>query len=109
MRNGGEVLNAIGSEPDMLTLTDNASTIISDITTQIPEASGLRFTTEAGGDQPAFEVAPAAQAEPGDQVVEQGGAVVYLDENASTQLDDKVLDAGVDETGNVQFALGVQG
>lgn len=91
----------------MLTLTDNASTIIGDIATQLPDASGLRITSEAG-DQPAFEVAPAASAEPGDQVVEQGGATVFLDGAAAQQLDDKVLDAAVDETGNVQFALGVQ-
>ena len=91
----------------MLTLTDNASTIISDIATQLPDASGLRITSEAG-DQPAFEVSPASAAEPGDQVVEQGGATVFLDDSAAEQLDDKVLDAAVDETGNVQFALGVQ-
>ncbi len=92
----------------MLTLTDNASTIISDIATQLPDASGLRITSESG-DQPAFEVAPAAAAEPGDQVVEQGGATVFLDQPSAQELDDKVLDAAVDETGNVQFALGVRG
>ena len=91
----------------MLTLTDNASTIISDISTQLPDTNGLRITSE-GGDQPAFGVAPAAAAEPGDQVVEQGGATVFLDDAAATELDDKVLDAAVDETGNVQFALTLQ-
>lgn len=90
----------------MLTLTDNASTIINDIATQIPEASGLRISS---GGSDAFEVAPAAAAEPGDQVVEQGGATVFLNEAASEQLDDKILDAAVDQTGNVQFALGLQG
>ena len=89
----------------MLTLTDNASTIINDIATQIPEASGLRISS---GEGDAFEVAPAAAAEPGDQVVEQGGATVFLNEAASVQLDDKILDAAVDQTGNVQFALGLQ-
>jgi Fe-S cluster assembly iron-binding protein IscA len=92
----------------MLTLTDNASTIVKDIAEQIPDASGLRITSEAGGDQPSFEVAPAAAAEPGDQTVEQGGATVFLDESASLQLDDKVLDAAVDQAGGVQFALMVQ-
>ncbi len=92
----------------MLTLTDNASTIISDIATQLPDANGLRITG-GEGDSPTFEVAPALDAEPGDQTVEQDGARVFLDETASVQLDDKVLDAAVDQTGNVQFALGLQG
>ena len=92
----------------MLTLTENASTIVTNITEQIPDASGLRITTEQG-DQPSFEVAPAGAAEPGDQTVEQDGATIYLDESASAQLDDKILDAAVDEGGGVQFALGIQG
>ena len=109
MRNGGEVLTTIGSEP-MLTLTDNASTLIGDIAQQIPDASGLRITSGQVDGQPAFEVTPVATAEPGDQVVEQGGATVYLDEAAATELDDKVLDAAVDQsTGSVQFGLAAQG
>jgi Fe-S cluster assembly iron-binding protein IscA len=92
----------------MLTLTENASTIISDIADQIPDASGLRISA-GDSDEPTFEVAPAPEALPGDQTVEQDGATVFLDQNASLQLDDKVLDAAVDQTGNVQFALGLQG
>ena len=92
----------------MLTLTDNASTIVKEISNQIPEAAGLRITSE-NADQPAFEVEPAAGAEPGDEVVEQDGATIYLDEASSLQLDDKVLDAAVDQSGGVQFALAVQG
>ena len=91
----------------MLTLTDNASTIISDIADQIPEASGLRISA-GEGDQPTFEVAPAEEPLPGDATLEQDGATVFLDENASVQLDDKVLDAAVDQSGNVEFAIGLQ-
>jgi iron-sulfur cluster assembly protein len=46
--------------------------------------------------------------EPGDQVVEQSGATVYLESQAADVLSDKILDAGIDEAGNVQFALGQQ-
>jgi Fe-S cluster assembly iron-binding protein IscA len=92
----------------MLTLTDNASTIISDIADQIPEANGLRISA-GEGDQPTFEVAPAEEPLPGDATLEQDGATVFLDENASVQLDDKVLDAAVDQSGNVEFAIGLQG
>ena len=59
-------------------------------------------------DQGGFGISPAEQAEAGDQVVEQAGATVFLETQAAEVLDDKILDAGVDEAGNVQFALGQQ-
>ena len=68
----------------MLTLTDNATAIVNEITTQpgLSEDAGLRITS-APTPEPSFEVTAAAQGEPGDQVVEQGGATVYLDESAA--------------------------
>ena len=92
----------------MLILTDNASAVVKGFADQIPEATGLRIT---GGpsDAPALEVAPANDAEPGDAVLEQNGATVYLDESATQLLDDKVLDAAVDPEGKVEFALAQQG
>jgi iron-sulfur cluster assembly protein len=92
----------------MLTLTDNARTIVREISSQIPDASGLRITSESA-EQPSFEVEPAASAEPGDEVLEQDGATIFLDEASSLQLGDKVLDAEVDQSGGVQFALTLQG
>jgi iron-sulfur cluster assembly protein len=94
----------------MLTLTENATAIVNEITTRpgLSEAAGLRITS-APTQEPSFEVTAAAQGEPGDQVVEHGGATVYLDETAARLLDDKVLDAAVDRSGQVEFALGVQG
>ena len=84
----------------MLTLTENASAIVNEITSQpgLAETAGLRITSDASP-EPAFEVTAAAQGEPGDQVVEQAGATVYLDETAAQLLDDKVLDAAVDRLG----------
>lgn len=94
----------------MLTLTENASTIVKDISSQpgLPDSAGLRITSEDSA-EPAFAVSAADHAEPGDQVVEQAGATVYLDETAAVMLDDKVLDAAVDPSGKVEFALGLQG
>lgn len=92
----------------MLTLTENAATIVTAIADQQgSEVTGLRITA---GDQPedSFAVATATGPEPDDQVLEQDGAQIYLDSPAAAQLDDKVLDAGVDTAGNVEFALGVQ-
>ncbi len=93
----------------MLTLTENAQNIVQQITTQpgFPESAGLRITSESQVD-PAFSVSAAEQAEPGDQVVQQEGATLYLDETAAVMLDDKVLDAAVDQQGQVEFALGLQ-
>lgn len=92
----------------MLTLTENASTIVKYVAEQSGgDAAGLRITADPGLDGN-LNVTPAAQAEPGDQVVEQEGATVFLDDQAAAILSDAVLDAGVDETGNVQFALGQQ-
>ncbi len=98
----------------MLTLTENASTIVKDITEQItaaegqPEA-GLRISTDTDSAETAFAVAAAGGPEPTDQVVEQDGVKVYLDQDTTAQLDDKILDASVDQGGNVSFALGLQG
>lgn len=101
-------LSSIGLESLVLTLTENASTIVKSITEQQAEteAAGLRIST--GEDSSAFAIAPAVQPEPGDQVVESNGATLYLDETASRELDDKVLDAGLDPSGAVQFAVGLQ-
>ncbi len=96
----------------MLTLTENASTIVKDLNDQIateqgqPDA-GLRITGE-DGPEPSFAVSAAEEPAATDLVVEQGGARVFLDETARTALDDKVLDASVDDAGNVAFALGLQ-
>jgi len=93
----------------MLTLTENASTIVKDIATQQggSESMGLRIS----GEDPThgLMVTAAEQPLPGDQTVTADGAVVYLDEPAAQRLDDQVLDASVDEAGRVQFALAPQG
>ena len=94
----------------MLTLTENASAIVNEITSQpgLNDSAGLRITNEGSTDA-SFAISAAETAEPGDQVVEQGGATVYLDESSAQLLDDKVLDAAVDPSGKVEFALAVQG
>lgn len=94
----------------MLTLTENASTVVKTVATQQlgSEDGGLRISSPDGAAAGSFAIAPALDAEPGDQVVESEGAKVFVDESASAALDDKVLDAQVDAEGNVQFRLGLQ-
>ncbi len=90
----------------MLTLTENASTIVKTLVDQnLPtEDAGLRFSQESGQES-ALTVTTAEQAEPGDEVVEKNGAKVFLDETAAVALGDQVLDAEVDDTGSVQFSI----
>ena len=90
----------------MLALTENVTEIVKQLAAEVPEISGLRIAAEADGQS--LSVSPADQPEPDDRVLEQDGATVYIDAPASEMLADKVLDGGVDEEGNLQFALAQQ-
>ena len=94
----------------MLTLTENASAVIKNIneSQEQPEGSGLRIVQQGEGQQAELALSAATSPEPGDKVVEEQGARVFLEETAAETLDDKVLDAQVDESGGVQFTLGIQ-
>ncbi|MBW1638485.1 MULTISPECIES: Fe-S cluster assembly protein HesB [Microbacterium] len=94
----------------MLTLTDNASAIVATLVNRQSDAddAGLRIHTAettgpAGESRLAVVVVPTP--EPQDQVIQVPGARVYLEEGAAIALDDKVLDAGVDDEGAVSFAV----
>ncbi|GAB3033300.1 hypothetical protein GCM10011376_31000 [Nocardioides flavus (ex Wang et al. 2016)] len=90
----------------MLALTENVTEIVKKLAEEVPEISALRIATEADGES--LSVSPADHAETDDQVIQQDGATVFVDGRASELLADKVLDGGVDEEGNIQFALGQQ-
>ena len=92
----------------MLTLTENASTVVKTLVDQQEApAAGLRISQDAP-DSPALHVIATQEPQPGDQVVEDGGAKVFLEETAALTLDDKVLDAQVDDAGGVQFTIAAQ-
>ena len=92
----------------MLTLTENASTVVKTLVEQQEAAvGGLRISQDAP-DSPALHVIPTQEPQPGDQVVEDGGAKVFLEETAAMTLDDKILDAQVDQNGGVQFTIAPQ-
>ena len=90
----------------MLALTENVTEIVNKLTEEVPGISALRIATERDGES--LSVSPAEAAAPDDVVLEQGGATIYVDQPASEFLADKILDGGVDEEGNIQFALGQQ-
>jgi Fe-S cluster assembly iron-binding protein IscA len=92
----------------MLTVTENARTIVQEITEKSdPDITALRISADASPEA-AFAVSAVTGAEPGDQTVQDGGATIHLDEAAAQQLDDKILDAAIDQNGSIQFSLAPQ-
>jgi iron-sulfur cluster assembly protein len=91
----------------VLTITDNAGVVVNDIVSRAvtTDTGGLRIV-EVPGDQFAVSVADA----PGstEVIAERAGARVFMDEPVAAVLDDKVLDAHVDEDGAVRFLIAPQ-
>jgi iron-sulfur cluster assembly protein len=96
-------------EQMMLTLTESAVTAIRNLTSQpeLPDETGLRIMSQSEGG-PAFQVTLAESPVTGDQVIETEGARVFLEAGAAVALDDKALDAQVDDEGTVAFTLAEQ-
>ncbi len=94
----------------MLTLTDNAVSAIRTLTSQpdLPTETGLRIMTQADGGSSSFQLALAEAPAAGDQVVEEGGARVFVEPTAAAVLDDKALDAQVNEQGDLAFRIADQ-
>ncbi|MGH3655685.1 MAG: adhesin [Micromonosporaceae bacterium] len=94
----------------MLTLTDNAVSVIRTLTSQpeVPDGSGLRIAADATDNSGGLTLSLATEPETGDKVVDNGGARLFLEETAANVLDDKALDADVDDQGKVSFQLAEQ-
>jgi Fe-S cluster assembly iron-binding protein IscA len=91
----------------MLTLTPIASEAIRQLSAQTddPEATGIRIAP--GPETPegtALELSLVEQPQPEDEKIDDDGAKVYLEPHVAGFLDDKVLDAEVDE-GRVTFMV----
>lgn len=91
----------------MLTITDSAGTLVSDIVGRAvtTDTGGLRIV-EAPGDQFAVTIADAPAA--AEIIAEHAGARVFMDPPVADALDDKVLDARVGDDGTPQFVIAVQ-
>ena len=95
-----------------MVLTEAAAEVVKSVTSnaQAPDGAGLRIASSA--EKPERPDALQLSAVPGprenDQVIEAAGALVFVDPQAIPYLEDKVLDARVDEQGNSQFSLGMQ-
>jgi iron-sulfur cluster assembly protein len=92
----------------MLTVTDNAVAAIRSLTDQpeVPDGTGLRIATDPTAGSLQLSLSP--EPHEGDQVVDNSGARLFLDSDAALLLNDKALDASVDDQGTVQFALAEQ-
>lgn len=91
----------------MLTLTENAGTVVSNIVAQTGLAAGGGLRIDEQGDQFAVTIAEAPT--PQEVVVEDHGARVFLSTTVAEVLDDKVLDAQIAEDGSARFAIANQG
>ena len=83
----------------MLAITENAAEAIQAIVASSPEApqkAGLRIAARPGEEQSRLDLTIAAVPAEDDEVVEEHGAHVFLDPEAASYLDDKVLDARVE-------------
>lgn len=91
----------------MLTLTETAVAVIRDLSTQStadPADSGVRISSQpdAAG---TLMLSVADGPEATDEIVEAGGARVFLDPTAASLLADKSLDADVDGQGGIAFLI----
>lgn len=92
----------------MLTLTPSAVEVVNTMTEASGNAdsAGLRIahtTDTPEGDALAVEFVTGPAAD--DQVLDQGGARVFLEQKAATYLDDKVLHGELDPEGHVRFGV----
>lgn len=90
----------------MLAMTDAAAEAISALTAQ-EEGAGLRFAVQEESEQGAqLALSVATAPEENDQVLgTEDGARVFLETQAATFLDDKVLDVQQDDEGQLNFAV----
>jgi iron-sulfur cluster assembly protein len=91
--------------PPVLTLTDNAATEIRNLTAdpELPAGSGMRIANDPASNALTLTLVPTPAA--GDQVLEEDGARVFLDQQAAALLDDRALDAAPDNAGHVKFTI----
>ena len=92
----------------LLALTDNAVEAVKSIVSSSDgETSGLRMVAEKAGTQANLHLSVVQLPAEDDEVIEERGARVFLEPEAASLLDDKVLDASVDEN-QVAFTIADQ-
>ncbi len=94
----------------MLAITEAAAEAIKGVASSqgAPDGAGLRIATPPeGAPEGGLEVSLAAVPAEDDEVIDEGGAHVFLESGAAEALDDKLLDARVGG-GRVRFTVSQQ-
>lgn len=93
----------------MLTLTEAAVTAIRNLAAQpdVPDDAGVRIAPQAE-DVSSLALTLSENPASTDEVIETRGARVFLEPTAASALEDKVLDAQIDEQGGISFLVGQQ-
>jgi Fe-S cluster assembly iron-binding protein IscA len=89
----------------MVTLTDNAVMAIQNLTGRpdIPVGAGLRMAPDATGGS--LTLSLAAEPMEGDAIVEEAGALLFLDPDVAVALGDRTIDARTDPDGQLNFTV----
>jgi len=90
----------------MLTLTENAGTVVSDLVSRASETDTAGLRIQQGDNR--FDIAIADAPAPTEVVVEREGARVFMDAPVAQVLDEMTLDAVVTPEGDIRFALAPQ-
>lgn len=91
----------------MLALTESAVEAVKTLvetSDDVEGSSGLRMVAEPAGQRTNLQLSVVPLPAEDDQVIEEQGARVFLEPQAAALLDDKILDASV-EQGQVAFTL----
>jgi iron-sulfur cluster assembly protein len=94
----------------LLALTDSAVQVVTEIVSSSDEPSetaGLRMVAERAGTQVNFQLRVVPVPAEDDEVIEEQGARVFLEPDAASLLDGKVLDAELEEN-QVAFTIADQ-
>lgn len=91
----------------MFAISHGAAEVIKQIvsSSQLPEEGGIRISAEpVANDSVRLDLVLAERPGAGDVVVEEEGASVFVEQGVVPFLDDKILDAALDDNG-VSFSL----
>jgi iron-sulfur cluster assembly protein len=94
----------------LLALTDEAVEAVKNIVSSSDEASetgGLRLSAERAGAQTSLQLSVVTLPAEDDEVIQEEGARVFLEPEAAALLDDKVLDASIEQD-RVEFTIADQ-
>jgi iron-sulfur cluster assembly protein len=94
----------------LLALTDDAVEAVRNIVSssdELPETGGLRLVAERAGTQANLQLSVVALPAEDDEVIEEQGVRVFLEPEAAALLDDKMLDASMEQD-QVEFTIADQ-